>query len=138
MGWHYRNKFLSPLFIQRSIEKDQLSGPILCQNYMMRFWLERGAAKHKKCISLGINSSQKWQILLHKSLFFGHEGDILWIGTDYEIFCRKLKQMFSDEMNTFLFYCQAVLKENIFLIQLFSIINLVVLAYYIHQAQEFY
>lgn len=46
--------------------------------------------------------------------------------------------MFSDELNTFLFYCQAVLKENIFLIQLFSIINLVVLAYYIHQAQEFY
>lgn len=84
----------SLLFIQRSIEKDQLSGPILCQNYRMRFWLERGAAKHKKCIHLGINSSQKWQILLHKSLFFGHVGDILWIGTDYEIFCRKLKNVF--------------------------------------------
>lgn len=138
MGWHYRNKFLSPLFIRRSIEKDQLSGSILCQNYTMRFWLERGAAKHKKCISLGINSSQKWQILLHKSLFFGHEGDILWIGTDYEIFCRKLKTNVFGWIEHFFVLLPSCFYGEHILIQQFSITNLVVLAYYIHQAQEFY
>ena len=55
-----------------------------------------GGKGHKKCIPLGISSSQTWQILLHKSLFWGfHENSFVFFTRNWyrvSVFQREIKR----------------------------------------------